>query len=315
LPGCPICIAGDCHLRLNLYDDRYAFPGRFRIVRCEQCQHSFLPANSDKSVSEQIYTDYYPRASFDLKQFHAKAFPGGFSSWLNGDACVAAKWVPARVRVLDIGCGFGEALAYHQTKGCEAYGVELDENVRKAAEKFHFKVHIGPFDPNNYPPGMFEYVTLQQVIEHVADPVATLQGIEQVLRSGGYAVISTPNASGWGARVFGRRWINWHVPYHRHFFSLKSMALVAQAAGLQVETVRTVTSSEWLRFQWVHLLTLPAEGEPSAFWSPYGGRSLPLRIGQKLLDVLHYTRINHLITRLFDSLGAGDNYLFLLKKP
>lgn len=287
----------------------------FRIVRCERCHHAFIPEICDTSVSEQLYTDYYPRASFDLSSFRAKSFAGGFSSWLNGDACATCKWVPLGVKVLDIGCGFGETLAYYHARGCDAYGVEMDENVRKAAEKFHFKVYIGPFDPGSYPPGMFDYVTMQQVIEHVDDPVATLKGVAQVLRPGGHAVLSTPNANGWGGRVFGRRWINWHVPYHRHFFSPASLGLVAQTAGLQIETVRTVTSSEWLRFQWAHLLTLPAEGEPSAFWSPRGSRSLPVRIGQKLFEVLHYARINHLLTRLFDSLGVGDNYLFLLKKP
>jgi hypothetical protein len=32
-------------------------------------------------------------------------------------------------------------------------------------------------------------------------------------------IIGTPNANGWGARVFGRYWINWHAPYHLHFFN------------------------------------------------------------------------------------------------
>lgn len=302
-------------MRLIAYDDRYAFPGMFRIVRCEQCHHAFISEICDTSVSEQLYTDYYPRASFDLSSFRGKSFPGGFSSWLDGDACATCKWVPLGVKVLDIGCGFGETLAYYQTLGCDAYGVEMDENVRKVADKFHFKVHIGPFDPACYAPAMFDYVTMQQVIEHVDDPVATLQGVAQLLRRGGRAVLSTPNANGWGARVFGRRWINWHVPYHRHYFSRASMEFAVQAAGLQIEKVRTVTNSEWLRFQWAHLLTMPTEGEPSPFWAPYCQRNLTVRIGQKLLDVLHYARINHLLTRCFDTLGIGDNYLFLLKKP
>jgi 2-polyprenyl-3-methyl-5-hydroxy-6-metoxy-1,4-benzoquinol methylase len=287
----------------------------FSITCCSQCGHSFVPANPGAPVSERLYTDYYPRESFDIEGFGPKSFPGGFSSWLNGDASAAGKWVPPGVRILDIGCGFGETLAYHLARGCDAYGVEMDKNVRKAAEKFHFKVHIGPFNPDCYSPDFFDYVTLQQVIEHVDNPAETLKGVAQVLRPGGYVVLSTPNANGWGAKVFGRRWINWHVPYHRHFFSPVSMQIAAQMAGLQIEESRTVTNSEWLRYQWAHLLTLPPEGEPSAFWSPHGRRSWVVKIGQKLLDGLHYARINHLLTRLFDGLGVGDNCLLLLKKP
>ena len=93
------------------------------------------------------------------------------------------------------------------------------------------------------------------------------------------------------------------------------MRIAARTAGLKIEAVETITSSEWLRYQWAHLLTLPAEGEPSAFWSPHGNRQLAVKVGQKLFDGLHYARINQLLTRLFDSLGVGDNYLFLLRKP
>lgn len=314
MAGCPICKAGDCRSLFSAHDDRYAFPGIFRINRCDCCSHTFITSSSDLTGHTRLYTDYYPRGSYDLKGFRSKVFPDGFTAWLNGDACAAGRWVPPKVKVLDIGSGFGENLAYHLRRGCDAFGVEMDENVRATAERFHFKVHIGPFDPDNYHPGFFDWVTLQQVIEHVENPVETLRGIAQVLRPGGTAVISTPNANGWGARVFGRRWINWHVPYHCNFFSRCSMQRAAKAAGLQIEGVQTVTSSEWLRYQWAHLLTYPVEGEPSPFWSPSGRRTLTVRIGLKLFDTLHYARINHLVTRLFDSLGVGDNFLFLLKK-
>jgi len=298
-----------------VYDDRYAFPGLFPVYCCEQCRHMFIQEPSGPLCEQRLYTDYYPRAAFDLENFHPKSFPGGIRSWLNGDNGAACRWVPPGVKILDIGCGFGETLAYHQQQGCEAYGVELDENVRKAADRFHLEIHVGEFDPGAYPPGSFDYVTLQQVLEHVRDPLETMKGVARVLRSGGCAVISTPNAGGWGARLFGRRWINWHVPYHRHFFSPESIAVVAREAGFRVDTVRTVTSSEWLRYQWVHLMSVPREGVPSAFWSPRGKRTLPIKVGQQLLDVLHYTRINHLLTRLFDSLGMGDNFMLILKKP
>jgi SAM-dependent methyltransferase len=301
--------------RLKLYDDRYACPGMFDVYNCRECDHSFLTTTLDAPAIDRIYTDYYPRATFDPDGFKAKYFPGGFTSWLNGDDCSACRWVPSGVRILDIGCGFCETLLYHQSRGCDTYGVEVDENVRGVIERNHFNVHVGPFDPDLYIPGFFDYVTMQQVIEHVDAPLATLQGVAKILRPGGRAVLTTPNAQGWGARFFGRKWINWHSPYHRHFFSRASMQLAAQSAGLDIETVKTVTSSEWLRYQWAHLLTFPAAGEPSPFWSPYGDRRLSVRVAQKFTDLLHHARINHFLTRLFDSMGVGDNYLFLLKKP
>ena len=314
MTDCPICKECSERVLSRLYDDRYAYPGRFNVDCCQSCRHTFVTGTEGLPSGDHIYTEYYPRATFDPEKFAPKTFSSGFVSWLNGEACAACRWVPGEVRVLDIGCGFCETLAYHKAMGCEVRGVEADENVKVIADKFHFDVDIGLFDCDNYAPSSFDYVTMHQVVEHFEDPVQALKGVSFVLRRGGVAVITTPNVQGVGARIFGRKWINWHVPYHRHFFSKTSMRVAAQSAGMAVVDVRTITSSEWLRYQWTHLMAFPAEGEPSAFWSPYSERSLLIKIGQKLCDVLHYCKINHMLTRCFDGAGAGDNFVFILKK-
>jgi len=158
-------------------------------------------------------------------------------------------------------------------------------------------------------------VTLDQVIEHVTGPIQTLLGIAQVLKPGGVVVLSTPNQSGWGAAIFRRRWINWHTPYHLQFFSLNSMRLAAERAGLIVDRSMTITPSAWLHYQWLHLLTYPSEGVPSIFWAPGGRWSLMKRIGRKAFTIAHDRKVNHVITRVFDTLGLGDNRLFFLRKP
>jgi len=272
-------------------------------------EHDLLPGQINN-----LYTSYYPRSSFSLGQFRPRKEAKGFSDWFNGSRRSAYCWVPPKVRVLDIGCGFGETLAYHAARGCDAYGVEVDENIKRVAEKFGFKVHVGPFDPNVYSPDFFDYVTMDQVLEHVVDPVETLLGVEQILRPGGKVIISTPNANGWGAHLFGRRWINWHAPYHLHHFSVQSMGLAAEKAGLAVEQVRTITMSEWLLYQWIHLVLFPHTGKPSSFWSPDESRTALQKIWIKAMTLVHSTKINHLITRMFDQMGIGDNRLFFLRK-
>jgi 2-polyprenyl-3-methyl-5-hydroxy-6-metoxy-1,4-benzoquinol methylase len=311
---CSVCRATIEEYR-EVYDDRYGYPGAFRLVRCPGCVHTELRAHFGPGDIKKLYTDYYPRSSFNVEHFAPAGDGKGFSAWLNGEKRSAYLWVPPNVRVLDIGCGFGESLAYHKARGCDVYGVEADENIRRVAEKYGFNVHVGLFNPGIYEPGFFDYVTMDQVIEHIADPLETLRGVAQILKKSGIAVISTPNSLGWGARMFGRYWINWHAPYHRQFFSPKSMSVAAEQAGLAVDSVRTITSSEWLFYQWIHLLTCPPAGTPSPFWSPRGTRSLRVKLLFAGLLAVHYTKINHVITRLFDAFGFGDNYLFILRKP
>ena len=310
---CAIC-GGAIREYLEVYDDRYGYPGSFQIVHCPQCGHKLLVGEFTPELLKKLYTDYYPRSTFDLSWYRPSPGVKGFTAWLNGERRSAYCWVPRNARVLDIGCGFGETLGYHKSRGCEVYGVEADENIRRVAEKFGFKVHVGLFDPDNYEHDFFDYVTLDQVIEHMTNPLETMRGIFKALKPGGTALLSTPNATGWGARLFGRRWINWHAPYHIQHFSLASMTMAARQAGFSVEKVKTITSSEWLYYQWIHLCTCPDMGKPSPFWSTTTVRSFNVKMIFGILTLAHWTKINHIITRFFDALGMGDNYLFFLRK-
>jgi SAM-dependent methyltransferase len=312
--GCVIC-GSDCSTRLELYDDRYGYPGRFSLQQCGGCKHAFLDGEFSFESLRDLYSRYYPRSTFDLDAYQPYQERTGFGAWLDGERSAPFRWVPRNVRVLDIGCGFGETLGYYLARGCEAYGVEVDENIRPVAARFGYDVHVGLFDPTLYKPASFDFVTMGQVIEHVTDPMQTLHGVARVLKPGGRAILSTPNARGWGARVFRRRWINWHQPYHRQFFTVRSMRLAAAQAGLVVESVTTITPSDWLHYQWIHLLTRPVEGQPSGFWAPTGKLSASRKAAVHALWMLHRLRLNHMITRAFDMLRLGDNYLCVLRKP
>jgi len=299
----------------NRYDDRYGYRGTFPLLKCANCGHIFLQGEFTPEKLRDLYSNYYPRSKLDLESHKPYKEATGFMAWLDGENSSTFRWVPRNVRVLDIGCGFGESLGYHQARGCDIYGVEADENIRRVAEKFGYKVHVGLFDPSVYEPDSFDYVTMSQVIEHVTNPLQTLRGIERILKPGGVAILSTPNAGGWGAKLFGRFWINWHAPYHLQFFTLHSMQLAAKQAGLVVERAATITPSAWLFYQWIHLFSCPSEGEPSIFWVPGSKWSLMQKIALKLISFTDRCKINHFVTRCFDGLGMGDNRLYFLRKP
>lgn len=314
--NCPTCSSIEVKEIMKLYDDRYGYPGEFTLFRCHSCGHSLLDCDMEYGEIGKLYTDYYPRKSLNIANFKPHVEENGFFYWFDGLASSTFRWVPKNVRVLDVGCGFGESLGYHTARGCEVYGVEVDENIRRVIEKFNYKVHVGLFDDKLYEKNYFDYVTMDQVIEHVSDPILTLRGVTMVLKPGGIAILSTPNARGWGATVFGRRWINWHSPYHLHFFTQDSMQLAAHQAGLELMQVKTVTNSNWLLYQWIHLATYPRLGQSSWFWSPNKKGATPLqKIAVKFISIIHRTKINHLVTRIFDGLSIGDNFIFILKKP
>lgn len=310
--GCPICSAANIAHTYSLHDDRYGYVGEFDQRRCSTCGHRWLDWAPDATTLSALYSEHYPRGQRSVEDLEPLSLATPLRAWWRGQRASAAFWVPRGVSVLDVGCGFGEALAYHRGRACQVHGVEADRNIARVAARYGFDVHVGLFDPSRYSEAAFDYVTMDQVIEHAVDPVAMLGGVRRVLRVGGSTVLSTPNTAGLGAQMFGRRWINWHAPYHLHGFTPRSLRLAAERASLRVARLDTITSSEWLGYQWIHLVTAPPAGEPSPFWAPARARGQRWTI--RSLRALHRTGIDHLLTRLWDRLGVGDNLVAVLER-
>ena len=311
-PVCPICSGANIAPMYTLHDDRYGYRGEFDQRRCTGCGHRWLEWTPDADTLSALYSEHYPRGDRSVEDLEPPALAGRLGAWWRGQRSSATFWVPPAVRVLDVGCGFGESLAYHRARGCEVHGVEADRNIARVAARYGFDVHVGLFEAARYAEASFDYVTMDQVIEHAVDPVAMLGGVRGVLRIGGCIVLSTPNAAGLGARVFGPRWINWHAPYHLHGFTPGSLRVAAERAGLRIARLDTITSSEWLSYQWIHLVTAPPVGESSPFWAPARARGHPWTI--RSLRALHRTGIDHVLTRLSDRLGVGDNLIAVLER-
>jgi 2-polyprenyl-3-methyl-5-hydroxy-6-metoxy-1,4-benzoquinol methylase len=313
---CPICNSSSNSFYTEVYDDRYGYPGRFKLYKCNDCQHVYLDEKFDSETLTSLYTDYYPRSNFNINNFKPRKEIKGFGSWFKGEHRSAYTYVPKNVRVLDVGCGFGETLAYHKQRGCEVYGCEVDQNIERVAEEHGFNVHVGLYDSANYEENFFDYITLDQVIEHVTDPIEILKGISYNLKTGGTAILSCPNVNGWGASYYKNKWLHWHTPYHLHFFSKKSMRDAAKKAGMIVVKVKYAALSDWLYWQWVHILFMPKINEPSLFWKYMTRKKYSASQIESLnkIDRKKKYRINDVITRILDLMGLGDNYVFILKK-
>ncbi|MFY0255907.1 class I SAM-dependent methyltransferase [Chitinophaga sp. 30R24] len=299
----------------ELYDNRYGYPGRFTMYKCNYCDILSLAADFTPEMIGDLYSNYYPRTQLKLEDWAPYKELSGFKPWFQGSRSAGYHYVPKNVKILDIGCGFGETLGYHRNRGCEVYGVEADENIKRVGDKFGFQVKAGLFDPRDYQPEYFDYVTMDQVIEHVTDPMDSLQGIAKILKPGGVAILTTPNAKGWGIPAFGKKWAHWHTPYHLHLFSRKAMKKFAEDAGLVLEKSFTVTNSEWLHYQWLHMATYPKPGEKSVFWTPNAPKTAAQKFKMKMIAGFHRLKVNHIITRVFDALNAGDNCIYFLRKP
>jgi methionine biosynthesis protein MetW len=109
--------------------------------------------------------------------------------------------VPARARVLDLGCGDGRLLAdLAEHKGCVGRGIEIDEQAVLACIKRGVAVYHGDMleGMGFYRDGAFDAVILSQTLQQTSDPVRV---IEEMLRVGEAAIISFPNFGRWRVRL------------------------------------------------------------------------------------------------------------------
>ena len=322
---CPICHSERTRFLFEGWDLQFGYPNSAFVYQCRECDHIFVAGTLTPEQLTDMYTNYYPRANFNIDNYEPRKEKKGFFYWLDGEEGLAFRHVPENVRVLDIGCGYCETLGYHKARGCEVYGVEADENTRKVLDRYGFNVHIGLFDPSHYKPEYFDYVTMNYVLEHVIDPLKMLQDVHTVLKPGGRLIATVPNPSAFGRYFFGRHWVCWCPPFHRHFYSRRSVNIIAKigktdktGGGYRVVSVKSATESVFLLHNWAQLFVLGAKGKKApSHAQTFDGKfsaEMKKRIDVQLFLFLKKTRLFSLPMRIADLFGMGDINLIIFEK-
>ena len=313
---CPIC-KGSSKKIFSLYDDRYGHPDKFIYCQCSFCKHIFLENPLSNKEILQLYTKFYSRKKVSVKNLRPRKKLSSFELWKTGGLASAYQWVPPRCKVLDIGCGMGESVFYHKLRGCDAYGIDPDENVLRTKNTFNLNLKHGVFDENSYPNDKFDYITLDQVLEHSNNPIQFMRNVNKSLTKMGRCIISFPNASSLLRKFFGKKWLHWHPPYHVNFYSKRSFENICNMSGFKIIKYKNVTYTAWNFYQVCHLIYYPKKGFASEFWIGTRNKKLNLiRKSLKKINDLSYQNfgIHCIFSRLLDAFGLGDNNLFLLEK-
>ena len=132
------------------------------------------------------------------------------------DMEVIAELVPPGSRVLDLGCGNGELLAFLQTqRRCSGYGIEIDdENVLACARRgvnviqLNLEEGLAMFEDQS-----FDVVLQLDTLQHLRN---TEKMLRETARVGRIGIVSFPNFAHWPNRLHvlgGRMPITKVLPY------------------------------------------------------------------------------------------------------
>ena len=166
-------------------------------------------------------------------------------TYLRSDYAIIGELVEPSTRVLDLGCGEGELLAWlRDNKKVDARGVEQSGARAQKAIARGVSVYQGDLESalDDYPDRAFDYVILSQTLQETREPLAVLRGM---LRIGARAIVAFPNFGHWRVRM-SHLWSgrapqtelfphDWYDSPNIHFLTVLDFEALAQKQGWRVE--------------------------------------------------------------------------------
>lgn len=249
MTACILC-GGETRMRLDgVRDTRFGVPGTWAIHECTRCALVQTRPVPTQAVLKELYERHYnfggEGGSGYGRAREKFLFSVLYRTWLALDGDISFHGERGSGRLLDIGCNEGRGLEIYRANGFAAEGLELNANAARIARARGFMVHecdlaeLAPAAP-------YDRAVLSNVLEHMLDPRAMLAQLRRVLAPGGEVWISLPNVNSRFASLFGRDWINWHVPFHITHFSQDRLATLLRDAGFEVVAARQISPALWV---------------------------------------------------------------------
>ncbi|MBN1688179.1 MAG: class I SAM-dependent methyltransferase [Candidatus Omnitrophica bacterium] len=200
-----------------------------------------------KFYTDEFYSGDYKRfndSSLDIQLRDRDFYQGHYSDMTQAFSDILGESLKSK-SILDIGCGWGQALLFFRETGLSCYGFDpAPEAIEYGRKQGLNVVTAGMEEMAVFGDKRFDIVTLLNVLEHFADPVTVLEEIyKKVLKPGGVLAIDVPNEF----NVFqicakelhhlGEWWVA--PPGHLNYFSADSLKKLLEGTGFSVRLVES----------------------------------------------------------------------------
>jgi len=254
---CRICKTSDEYPRYTLYERMYDSREPFDYIHCTSCgclQIFQIPHDLEKyypsnyySQLERIEPKYPSGIKGILQQWYCRSAvlkphqllgkkirsylpcPTDFAEY--GHYLIEANLVSHTDKILDVGCGASphRLTAFHR---CGFSGVEGIDPYISVDTKYHnVPVYKRTIDQMQ---GQYGLIMFHHSLEHVRDPVETLQTASNLLYKGGTCLIRIPVMSTYFWRTFGTNWVELDAPRHLYLMEEKTIEFLAKKTGLKL---------------------------------------------------------------------------------
>ncbi len=210
----------------------------YHFVECEKCglvQVNPLPTSSvaDDFYNAPEYVEFTRKHMTEKADYRKERF--GRERVEMWNEYLGTNSGDAPRKSLDVGCGSGFVLDAAEEMGWEAYGLDLNESAIKEANSRGLKAFAEKLETITASRfGLFDVVTMYDVLEHSYDPRAMVSSATQLLKPDGLMVIYVPNWNSMARHVLGvdTFWI-WGI-FHLTYFTLDTLSRLTNECGLRI---------------------------------------------------------------------------------
>lgn len=185
-----------------------------RFVRCGECGVLYRGPFPDAAGLASLYLEAWKSPAGNTRETGttdmaiASSLVGSMVKRLGGRRL-------AGMRILDYGAGRGAIALELKRRGADVIAVEpfgCDYLIELGLSAYRDLIDL--------PAGSgFDGIVCLEVIEHLRDPRGVLASLYGRLVSGGWLLVTTPNAAGLPAKLMGQRWREAAKPGHIVFFT------------------------------------------------------------------------------------------------
>jgi 2-polyprenyl-3-methyl-5-hydroxy-6-metoxy-1,4-benzoquinol methylase len=221
--SCPVC--GGANLKSIWVVNGYS------IAKCRTCSLVFV----QNQVTTEELNAHYSSAVDDAHEDHV--YEEANAECLNYYYLKLGNLIRSRFpqpgKLLDVGCSRGWFLDV--MRNWECHGNEIVTSDALAAREHHGdRIVMGAFEDYPMRENYFDVITMQDVFDHMRDPMQALEKCYRMLRPGGLIVIKVHNISCLYAKVTGRNFYAVIPPSHLFYYNASTLDRALSKSGFQV---------------------------------------------------------------------------------
>lgn len=236
--SCPNCGSGDIYYLFSAKDNTVSGE-EFEIWECKNCSLRFTQNIPDQENIGRYYQSENYISHSDTtdglvnKLYHLVRK----RTLLKKQKLVEITTKKTHGSIMDLGAGTGAFLNTMKSAGWDTTGLEPDTIARKKARELYglnLKESNGLF---SLAAESFDAITLWHVLEHVHQLHEYMIRFSGLLKKDAKLFIAVPNFTSKDAAIYKKYWAAYDVPRHLYHFSPKSMEVLLNTHGFNLEKI------------------------------------------------------------------------------